>query len=107
MAFWLIHVAAVGAIGILVFVAGHYGCGVKMEYLIAFAGALLIAQFIDIDHSGDPVGKANCAISLDVNKCTKYHRGIFHNPELYHYSKAILAGLLIGWNIHLRLDGIL
>ena len=86
---------------------GYFVFGVKVEYLVVFAVAMLLAQGIDIDHEASPTAKIRCMVSLEPEQCSVMGRGIFHDITLYWYMKALVAGLFIGWNIHLRMDGIL
>jgi hypothetical protein len=87
---------------------GFYAFHVKIEYLVVFMAALIVAQAIDIDHTGKFDDKVKCATSVAEKDCDNpMSRGVFHDLTLYWFMKALVAGLFIGWNIHLRMDGLL
>jgi len=96
------------ALGAIVSYIGFYVFAVRIEYLAVFVLALFIAQGIDIDHYASAHVKIDCMVSLDANDCPlEMERGVFHDLTLYWFMKALVMGLFIGWNIHLRMDGIL
>ena len=78
--------------------------------LFYFLVGLILIQFMDLDHKGNLKDLIVCGLKLNneefiEDNCPEriVSRGFMHKPEIF----LVLLGLMVGWLVHMRLDGIL